>query len=219
MDISIAGAGKSVLAYARTLIWPIVTDLACRSSVIHSLETAEGDMIAFFYCDFRNERSTSSAEVLRSILSDLLRKLAKNTPKVTSILEDLIKAKERDGSTRKNYKELAGFICRMAALSIVKPLVVIDALDECNDVEVLIQALMVIKDCVRLFVTSRPLHTIVEDLSGLPFISMDDMEDELSADIQLHVTRELDARHRLRGLRTEFKAEIRSVLCAKACGM
>ncbi|KAF8440036.1 hypothetical protein L210DRAFT_808616, partial [Boletus edulis BED1] len=52
------GAGKSVLA----------------SSVISSLETSlrKGEILAFFYCDFRSERSTSSAEALRSILSQLL---------------------------------------------------------------------------------------------------------------------------------------------------
>ena len=84
----------------------------------------------------------------------------------------------------------------------------------------LLRALMVIKSHVRLFVTSRPLHvSIMRDLSGLPFISMDNMEGELLTDIRLHVTRELDARHRLRDLDAVFKAEICSVLCAKACGM
>lgn len=136
-----------------------------------------------------------------------------------SLLEDLIEAKERGGATRNNAKELAVFASRLAALSSEKPLVVIDALDECKDVRVLLQALMVLKSHVLLFVTSRPLHVIMRDLSGLPFISMDDMEEELSADIELHVTRELDARHRLRDLDAEFKAKICSILCRKAGGM
>lgn len=84
----------------------------------------------------------------------------------------------------------------MAALPREKPLVIIDALDECKDVRPLLRALMVIKTHVRLFVTSRPLNVIIRDLSGPVVISMDDMEGKLSADIQLHVTRELDARHR-----------------------
>ena len=54
---------------------------------------------------------------------------------------------------------------------------------------------MVIKSHVWLFVTSRPLHVIMRDLSGLLFISMDNMEGEFLTDIRLHVTRELDARH------------------------
>ena len=176
-------------------------------------------MFAFFYCDFRNQRSTSAGEVLRSVLFQLLSKLRDSTVDLGGLLDDLIKAKERSGSTRNNAIALAGFASRVAMLSREKPLVVIDALDECKDVGLLLQALMVIKNDVRLFVTSRPLHIIMGDLSGLPFISMDDMEYELSADIRLHVTRELDVRHRLRDLEIEFKAEICGVLSQRAGGM
>ncbi|KAG6377683.1 ankyrin repeat-containing domain protein [Boletus reticuloceps] len=199
------GAGKSVLA----------------SSVINSLETSlcKGEILAFFYCDFRNERSTSPAEALCSILSQLLRRLHGSTVNPVALLEALVKAKERGGSVRNNARALAGFVCRVAALSNEKPLVIIDALDECNDVTSLLQALMAIRDHVRLFVTSRPLHVIMRGLSGLPSISMDDMEGELLADIGLHVTKELDARLRLRDLDAAFKAEIRSFLCKKAGGM
>ena len=157
--------------------------------------------------------------MLRSILSQLLRGLRGSAIDPGSLFEDLIKARERGGATRNDAKELAGFASRLATLSSAKPLVIIDALDECKDVRTLLQALTVIKGYVRLFVTSRPLHVSVCDFSDLLSISMDDMGDELLADIQLHVTRELDARHRLRDLNTEFKAEIRSVLCRKADGM
>ncbi|KAF8446306.1 ankyrin repeat-containing domain protein [Boletus edulis BED1] len=78
---------------------------------------------------------------------------------------------------------------------------------------------MMIRDHVRLFVSSRPLHTIVDVLSDLLTVSMEDMADKLSADIELHVTREVDARQRLRDLDPGFKMEIRSVLCEKADGM
>ncbi|KAF8125623.1 ankyrin repeat-containing domain protein [Boletus edulis] len=199
------GAGKSVLA----------------SSVIDSVGTSlrKGESHAFFYCDFRSQRSTSSVEVLRSILCQLLRGSCDSIVNPGTLLDELVKAKQRGGSTRNNSKALAVFASRVAALSSEKPLVVIDALDECKDVKVLLQALMVIKSHVRLFVTSQPLHVIMRGLSGLPFISMDDMENELSADIELHVIRELDARHRLRDIDAGFKAEIRSVLCKQAGGM
>ena len=78
---------------------------------------------------------------------------------------------------------------------------------------------MVIRGHVRLFLTSRPLHIIVDDIPDVPFVSMDDMAGKLSADIELHVSRELDARQRLRHLDSGFKTEIRSVLCDKADGM
>ena len=100
-----------------------------------------------------------------------------------------------------------------------KPLVVVDALDECKSYETLLEGLNILKGYVQLFMTSRPLSVIKDSLSGVPLVSMDDMAENLSADIALHVTRELDARRRLRVLGPEIKMEIRSVLCYKADGM
>ncbi|KAF8135794.1 hypothetical protein EV363DRAFT_1551923, partial [Boletus edulis] len=199
------GAGKSVLV----------------SFVIDSFKKArrEGDISAFFYCDFRNERSTSSAEVLRSILSQLLRQLRGHPVDLGIVLGALAEAKEWGGSTLSNAKELADFVSRAARLLTKKPLVIVDALDECKDVQKLIQALKTIRDHVRLFIASRPLRVIMDELSDLPFVSMEDMADELSTDIELHVTRELDVRRRLRDLESVLKMEIRTVLCDKADGM
>ena len=216
-----AGAGKSVLAYVNACYTPMIPKCTHRSSVIDSLEKTrrEGVVLAFFYCDFRNERSTSSSEALRSILSQLLRQLHESDVDPGSLIDDLIGVKKRRGATRNNTKELAGFVSRTARLFIKKPLVAVDALDECRDVETLLAGLDALKGCVRLFMTSRPLQVIKDSLSGIPLVSMDDMVEEVSADIALHVTRELDARRRLRVLGTEIKTKIRSVLCDKANGM
>ncbi|KAF8441584.1 hypothetical protein L210DRAFT_2081228 [Boletus edulis BED1] len=199
------GAGKSVLV----------------SFVIDSFKKArrEGDIFAFFYCDFQNERSTSSAEVLRSILSQLLRQLRGHSVDLGILLDALTEAKEWGGGTLSNPKELADFVSRAARPLTKKPLVIVDALDECKDVQKLIQALIAIRDHVCLFIASRPLRVIMDELSDLPFVSMEDMADELSTDIKLHVTRELDVRRRLRDLDSVFKMEIRTVLCDKAGGM
>ncbi|KAF8550913.1 ankyrin [Imleria badia] len=156
---------------------------------------------------------------MRSILSQLLCQRRGNGVDPGRWFDELMKAKERGGGTRKNAKQLAEFASHIADLVAQKPVVIVDALDECKDVPELLQAIMVMKGRVRLFMTSRPLHAIMGNLSGLPFVSMDDTADELSADIELHVTRELDARQRLRDLAMDFKTEIRSVLCKKADGM
>ena len=195
-----------------------------RSSVVDSLEKIrqrEGEVLAFFYCDFRNERSTSASEALRSILSQLLHQLRKIDVDPGSLIDDLIDAKKRGGATRDNTKELAGFASRTARLFIKKPLVVVDALDECRDVETLLGGLHALKGLgyVQLFVTSRPLQVIKDCLSGVPLVLMEDMAKELSADIALHVTRELDASRRLRVLKANIKTEIRFALCNKANGM
>ena len=156
---------------------------------------------------------------MRSLLSQVLRQFHDGAIGLGKLLEDLVKAKRRGGATRSSAKKLAEFATRAARLSTWQPLVVVDALDECEDVETLLKALVVLGEHARLFVTSRPLQVIKDGISGLPFISMDDMEEELSADIELHVTRELDARRRLRKLDVGFKSQIRSDLCRKADGM
>ena len=156
---------------------------------------------------------------MRSILSQLLRHLRGHPVDLGNIFDDLVKAMEWGGGTLSNAKELAEFVSRGATLLSQRPVVIVDALDECEDVGKLIQALMVIRGHVRLFVTSRPLHIIVDVLSDMPCVSMEEMADKLSRDIELHVTRELDARQRLRDLDSEFRTEIRSVLCERAGGM
>ena len=188
--------------------------------MIESLEkSSEDEPLVFFYCDFRNERSTSASEAMRSILSQLLRQLRDSAADPEGLIDDLVKAKERGGATRNSTKELAGLASRAAGLFNWYPLVVVDALDECKNVETLLEGLVYLKEHARLLVTSRPLQVIKDGLLGLPCVSMDDMAEELLADIELHVIRELDARRRLRQLDIDLKIEIRSVVCSKADGM
>lgn len=110
------------------------------------------------------------------------------------MIDDLVNAKKRGGATRNNIKQLAGLVSRTARLFVKKPLVVVDALDECKDVETLLEGLNALRGCAQLFMTSRPLPAIKDGLSGVPFVSVDDMAEKSLADIALHVTRELDAR-------------------------
>ena len=202
-------------------MYPNDANSARRSCVIDSLEKIrrEGGILAFFYCDFRNARSTSASEALCSILSQLLRQLRENGVDPGSLIDDLVDAKKRGGAMRNNTKGLAEIASRTARLFMKKPLVVVDALDECKGLETLLEGLNILRGYVQLFMTSRPLPVIKDGLSGIPLVSMDVMAEKLSADIALHVTRELDARRRLRVLGPEIKMEIRSVLCCKADGM
>ena len=131
---------------------------------------------------------------MRSILSQLLHQLRGSDVDTGRLIDDLIHAEKRGGAARDNTKELAGFASRTARLCIKKPLVVVDALDECRDIEILLGGLNALLGCVRLFITSRPLQVIKDSLSGVPLVSMDDMAEKLSADIALHVTREVDSR-------------------------
>ncbi|KAF8548193.1 hypothetical protein OG21DRAFT_791216 [Imleria badia] len=136
-----------------------------------------------------------------------------------ALLDELLKGADSRVHPFYNVKALAHYLSKVARLCPRKPLVVVDGLDECREVETLLDGLIVCNGDIRMFVTTRPLRNIIRMLSHLPSISMDEMANELSADILLHVTRELDSRSRLRTFDGTLKEEIQSCLCAKADGM
>jgi hypothetical protein len=193
-----------------------------RAFAVDSLKNKRhsGGALAFFYCDFRNDRSTSAAEVMRSLLSQLLRHTRDENIDPGKLVDDLVREKDGDTPILKNVKHLVTFVSQTAKQFKHQPLVVVDALDECKDIEKLLDGLLILtKGGMRLFVTSRPLQIIKDSLRDLMSISMDKMTSAVSTDIALHVTRELDSRRRLRDLELGFKMEIHSVLCDRADGM
>lgn len=198
-----------------------VPDHRSSSSVINDLDNTKkgGELLTYFYCDFRASRSTNSVEVMRSLLAQLTEQLCAIMMNPEALLDELLKEAETRVETFYNVRELAQYLSKVAKLCPRKPLVVVDALDECRELETFLDGLIMCSDNVRMFVTSRPLKNIIQRLLGFPSISLHQMADELSADILLHVTRELDLRSRLRTFDIALKNEIRLQLCAKADGM
>ena len=217
-----ASAGKSVLACIQAALPFAGIDSSNSASVINYIKNSlqDGEVLAYFYCDFRNERLTSTAEVMHSLLSQLLQKFSLHAVDPVDLIESLIA--ERDGGivTINNAILLARYVSCAPKQFNQQPLLVIDALDECADVEGLLEVLKELqKDSIRAFVTSRPLQVIKDSFSGLPLIDMDMMKYEISADIELHVRRELDSHRRLRIVGANLKNEMCFVLCEKADGM
>ena len=156
---------------------------------------------------------------MRSLLAQLTASLCIAIVNPEDLLDELLKDAHSRVDPFYTVKGLSHYLSRVARLCPRKPVVVVDALDECREMEVLLDGLITSSRDIRIFVTSRPLHNIIQMLSRLPCISMDNMVHELSADIMLHVTRELDSRCRLRTFDRRLKEEIQSELCAKADGM
>ncbi|KAF9229931.1 hypothetical protein BU15DRAFT_84304, partial [Melanogaster broomeanus] len=109
------GAGKSVLI----------------STVIDSLSTTEieGDPLAYFYCDFRTDRSTHAFEVIRSLLTQLLWKSKDNW---LPVFDDLVDRKSNGSPPPVDLEILYQLLLKAVRLH-DRPVLVIDALDECND--------------------------------------------------------------------------------------
>ncbi|KAG8220367.1 hypothetical protein J3R82DRAFT_3313 [Butyriboletus roseoflavus] len=179
----------------------------------------EGEILAYFYCDFQMGKSISAVEVMCSLLTQLIACLCVTIIDLEDVLNELIKNADSQVDPFYTIKRLSAYLSRIARLCSQKPLVIVDALNECREVETLLDGLIESSRNAQIFVTSRPLQHIIQMLSHLPSISMYEMVHKLLADILLHVTRELNSQCQLKTFNGRLKEEIQSQLCAKADGM
>lgn len=183
-----------------------------RSAVIENLSNT-GDPFVYFYCDFTNDRSTKAFHILRSLLTQLLRKSTKSW---RESFQDLVHRKSNGSSPPVDLEMLCNLLLRALELH-DRPIVVIDALDECKDYALLVKCLVRLRQegACRLFVTSRTLPEISLAFSGCPAIALDSMHDATRSDMKLHIEKEMDNRPKL----VPFKDEIVTSLLSKADGM
>ena len=180
------------------------------------------EALAYFYCDFTNEESTDATQVICSLLYQLLDQYRHGKLKsgALKVIHELVDETHKGDAILKNILRLSSLLSCVIAQFRRQPLIVIDALDECKDVDRLLHALLPFKTSgVRLLVSSRPIQAIKHRLSGLPFMSMDVMAEAVLADIELHVNREVDSHRRLALLHPTLKRELCFTLCQKADGM
>ena len=179
----------------------------------------EEEVAVFFCCDFQNKRSTSSTELMRSLLSQLLCHVRDHGVDPGDFPDKILKQKSEGTLSLDDPEKLCDLVSRAASFFRCEPLIVIDALDECADIKALLPALVTLSQSdVRLLVTSRPVQTIVDHFAGLQSLSFENMTEEVAADIALHVKRELDSHSRLRSAVSEMKKEIDAKLTEKAEG-
>ncbi|KAG1733700.1 hypothetical protein EDB19DRAFT_2041132 [Suillus lakei] len=212
------GHGKTVLA----------------SSVIDEIQgsgEAEPRTLAYFYCNFRDDRTTIAAAVLRSLVVQLLRESKDDW--VTKIRESGPQEEVHLVSLRKLWKQKSkgescptdlGFLRMLlveASELVHLPVLVIDALDECKDYPELVRHLVkLLEDAwLRLFVTSRSEQAIQYAFHGLPTVSLKDSAGQVKADIHAHITEQLKTQKQLSRLPDALKRTILEKLLEKAEGM
>ena len=143
------------------------------------LETKhEEEILACFYCDFRTTRSTNAVEVVRSILTQWLLPLCTIIIEPEDLLNDLLKETNNHPQSFYDVEGLSHLLSKFAKLCPRKPVIVVDALDECREAETLLDGLKMVDGDARIFVTSRPLQNILAMLAHFPVISMDKMEND-----------------------------------------
>ncbi|KAG1859248.1 hypothetical protein F4604DRAFT_1161693 [Suillus subluteus] len=186
------GHGKTILA----------------SSIIDGIQGsggAEPQTLGYFYYNFQDDRTTNAAAVLRSLVVQLLQQSQDDW--ITKIHEpglqegDLVSLRnvwqqQRDakphltdlGFLRKLLVEVSALVCR--------PVLVIDALDECKDYPDLVGHLVNLAEDaqLRLFVTGRSEPDIQEAFNDLPTMSLKDSAGEMKEDILVHITEQLNTK-------------------------
>ena len=198
----------------------MLTRRSSASTIEHLKTTLQyQEVVVFFYFDFQNERSKSPIEMMRSLLSQLCRHILDLGVDPGNFPNQMLEEKGRGTLSLSDLDKLRDLVSRAADRFVREPIVVIDALDECADIELLLRALVGLHDDdkVRLLVTSRPHQDVMCHFTHFPSLSFEDVAMQLAADIELHVEREISP-NQLKFASPGMKKEIRARLYEKAEG-
>ena len=156
---------------------------------------------------------------MRSLLSQLFRGFRDCGVDLGDLPNKILEEKGEGTLSLNDLDKLCHLLSRAASCLRYEPIIVIDALDECADIEPLLRALVTLtQGDVRLLITSRPHQVMMRHFAGLPSLSFEDVAKELAGDIALHIRREIDSHNQLRSADLEIKDEIRAKLNEKAEG-
>lgn len=189
-----------------------------RASTIEHLKRTfeDGEIVIFFYYDFRDERSTSPTEMMRSLLSQMFRQFRICGVDPGDLPNKILQQKSEGTLSLNDLDKLCDLVSSAASCFSLQPIIVIDALDECADVEALLRALRTLNiGDVRLLVTSRPDQNIMECFAKHQSLSFENVSKEMATDIELHVRRELN---QLKSADRETRNEIHVKLNERAEG-
>ena len=175
--------------------------------------------LAYFYCDFREEETTYTYQILRSLIAQLLTK----SKEWLSSFTDLRERKERGSGPPSDYGVLCNWLLKAAKLH-DRTIVVIDALDECKSQELkgLLEIVIPrIKEDghLRLLLTSRTEQIIKESLKSFPWLLLQYRSDVINVDIETYINKELQSGRKFKYISADLQTVIKSTLLLKAGGM
>ena len=133
---------------------------------------------------------------------------------------DLVLRKDRRDSPPSGTRDLCELIQKVS--NHYRVIIAVDALDECNENrEELLKHLRDLGSIkgISLFVTSRKEHDIEKIFQRLPSLSLNELIDKITVDIETYIEGQFQERSRLERLPSKLKIEIRDKLVQKADGM
>ncbi|KAG0699162.1 hypothetical protein DFH29DRAFT_1015684 [Suillus ampliporus] len=180
LTVETAGSRKTILASA------VIDEIQGGAQV--GRET-----LGYFYCDFRDEQTTIAAAVLRSLVVQLLRQ--SKDDQITKIRAP----EQQDSNAKGDLIFLRKQGSNNLTESVPRPVLVIDALDECKDHRDLLGYLVTLAEDarLRLFVTGRIEPDIEDALHHLPTVSLKNEAEQMQEDIRVHITEQLKTQKRL----------------------
>lgn len=172
--------------------------------------------IAYFYFDFRDQEKRNTIGMLRCLVAQLARSAPRTPPEVTD-LYDRYKGRRSQPSS----EELIELLITTVMRNFDRVFLFLDALDECNERDVLLPALERIMSyrVASLFLTSRREPDIIAGLSVLQPIKVSIEVQQVAADVEIFLTKRMAVEPYLRNLSVDLKDEIRQVLLRGANGM
>ncbi|KAG1771903.1 hypothetical protein EV702DRAFT_1201783 [Suillus placidus] len=193
------GHGKTILA----------------SSIIDKIQAsdeAEPQTLAYFYCNFRDDRTTNAAAIGE--------KQESNTEGDFDSLRNLWQ-QQHDAKPHPTHLVFLRKLLTEASTLVHRPVLLIDALDECKYYPDLVRHLVNLAEDarLRLFVTSRSEPEIQDAFDGLPTVSLKDSAEQMKADICAHITEQLKTRKKLSRLSDALKKTILEKLSENAEGI
>ena len=198
-----AGSGKTVLS----------------STAIDSLFNAAADKahVVYYYFDFQDREKQSVGNYLRHIIVQLSTQIKETTP----IMEALYNFHSRQ-STIPNVAELKDVIRRMTS-SAPSIYLVIDALDECQERESLLEFMGELQGWglanLHVFATSRQETDIEDSLNSIATHKISLEESVVDTDILTYVEHQLQNDAMLSKWSKEIRNEIKTALTEGANGM
>lgn len=200
----------------------------CRSTIIDFIAykyltstpgvlRAERIGAAFFYFDFKDSRKQTTLDMLGSLLSQLCQQLPEFPEEVANLYNTL-----PDTSRPPLLSKLQEILPKIL-LSFSDTFVLIDALDECTEIECLLKCISWLchssQAKFHIMTSSRSQPTIEEAMTALRFNTVSIQQQSVDADVGLYVTETIAGDKRLRVLDDTIKEQVTDVLIKGSHGM
>ena len=167
--------------------------------------------VAYFYCSFNEAASQDSSNMVGSIISQ-----------VSTVCPNLLKGMKVD-SARSERPTLEDLEERLTSQTALKSLILVDAVNECKNVEPMIKTLLRLAESasdIRVLFTSTeedPCITELADLETPKALAL--TMSALNTDIDIFIEAKIKEKRNLQLLPPEMREEVRNTLSSKADGM